>query len=398
MLGSESTLGLHAYALSEPLFLFLTLLALFALSRFVEKGGAPDLVVGGLAVGLAFLTRYAGGALVATAVLAILVFRRTGLRRRLVEAAAMGMLGCLPTAAFMVRNLLAAGAATNRTPALFSLTAGNFGQALKSTVSSWVFPNFYRALAASERDLLALVSLALLAAVIAAAVVLLRRTKRSGGERFAVLPAAAAPFAVFLPVYTAYILVSVFFVDPEIPLDYRILAPFFVAGVVAGAIALSRISRALRPGRARTALAIAFGLYLAGYLAVGAAWIIRFRSHSGGYNNLEWRSAEIREAGDAVKAVPPGTPILTNDNGAVYFLFWRDAYHVPVSQWPARIAELKSGIGGGEAIVVLFKTRMHLLREDMSAEAIERLLGERLAAEPVLLKPTVSVFRIRGGG
>jgi len=398
MVGSESTLGLHTYALSEPLFLALTLVGLFLLSLFVERGAVGPLVGSGLAAGLAFLTRYAGGALVGAGVLAILIFRKAGLRRRLVEAAAMAALGCLPALGFMARNLAAAGAATNRALTLLAPPSGASFHDLKTTLSSWVFPHFYKVLAESaEQDILALVSLVLLAAVVVAAVLLLRRSKRSRPGSVAAYPRGAAPFALFLPVYAAYLLFAMYFVDPEVPLNYRILAPFFVAGVVAGLIELDRIARLLRPGARRT-LAVIFGVYLAGHLAVGAAWLVRFRSQSGGYNNLEWRSGEMQDAVAAVGALPASMPILTNDNAAVYFLFWRDAYRVAPADWPARLAELAAGTGGGDAVVILFRTRMHLLRDDESPEAIERLLEGNAAVRPLVRRPTVAVYLVRGGG
>ncbi len=394
MLGSESTLGLHAYALSEPLFLALTQFGLIGVSAFIEKGGLWALAGGSLAAGLAFLTRYAGGALVAAGVLAILIFRRTSFPRRLGAAGGLALAGSLPALAFMIRNLVVAGAATNRTLTVIPVSFGSVILDLKTTLSSWVFPNLYRVFASPvEKDILALASVVVLAGLIAAAVLIVRRARRSGLQGAGAGSARPILFALFLAVYVGYILFSMFFIDPMIPLDYRILAPFFVAGAAVGLIELSRVMRLVGRGSLRSGLALAFGLYLAAYLALAGAWLVRFRAQGGGYNNQEWRGSEMAAA---VAVQPPGLPIVTNDDIAVHFLLRRDAYYIPMSQWPVRIEELKSEIGAGEALAILFKTKTHLLRSDASPDLIERLLAERLAAEPLVRLTSVSVFRIGG--
>ena len=395
MLGSESTLGLHAYALSEPLFLALTLLGLIGLSAFIERGGPWALAGGSLAAGLAFLTRYAGGALVAAGVLAILVFWRASFPKRLAAAGGLALAGGLPVLAFIVRNLLVAGSATNRTPTIIPVSFAGMILDLKTTLSSWVFPSLYRVLASSsERDILAYAAVAVLAGLVAAAVLIVGRARNGGVKAEGAGSARPVLFALFPAVYAGYILFSMFFIDPEMPLDYRILAPVFVAGAVAGLIELSRVARLVRRGALRSGLALAFGLYLAAYLALGGAWFVRFRSQGGGYNNRQWRGPDMDAAAAAVALLPPGLPIVTNDDIAAHFLLGRDAYHIPLGQWPARIDELRSEIGAGEALAILFKTRLQLLRSDTPPDSVERLLAERLSAKPLVRLPSVSVFRI----
>jgi hypothetical protein len=397
MLGSESTLGLHAYALSEPLFLALTLLGLIAVTAFLEGGGLWALAGGSLAAGLAFLTRYAGGALVAAGVIAILVFRRTNFPKRLAAAGGLALAGGIPVLAFIIRNIVVAGAATNRTPTVIPVSLGGVVLDLKTTLSSWIFPNLYRVLASPvAQDFLALAAVAALTGLVAAAVLVARRARKRGAPGAEAGSARPVLFALYPPVYAGYILFSMFFIDPEVPLDYRILAPIFVAGAVAGLIEMARIARLAWRGPLRSGLALAFGLYLAAYLALGGAWFVRLRSQGGGYNNREWRGPEMDAAAAAMALQPPGLPIVTNDDIAAHFLFGRDAYHIPLGQWPDRIEELKSAIGAGEALAILFKTKSHLARGEAPPDSIERLLAERLSVEPLVRLPSVSVFRIGG--
>ncbi len=71
---NESLLRLHASALSEPLFIFLTLLAFWMFDLYHERDAHwLWLVACGTLVGVAYLTRYAGLALAATTVIALVV-------------------------------------------------------------------------------------------------------------------------------------------------------------------------------------------------------------------------------------------------------------------------------------------------------------------------------------
>jgi len=66
MPASPTMIEVHSWALSEPLYMFLGLVGLWLLSVALSSGGKGSFVVSAVAVGLAFLTRYIGGTLVAT--------------------------------------------------------------------------------------------------------------------------------------------------------------------------------------------------------------------------------------------------------------------------------------------------------------------------------------------
>jgi hypothetical protein len=399
MFGSESMMMLHANALSEPLFIFLGVLGLMGLTSHIENGKLLSLFCGSAAIGLAFLTRYAGGALVVAGALGLFLLQKRPLRRRLWVLAAFLTVSCLPVALFIVRNVIVAGDPTNRLPSLFVNPTRGLISTLMTTFSSWVFPNLHKVLEIQvHKDVLAIVSLILLTAIGVAAVVLMRKAQRSAAGPSAALPRTPALLATFLPVYFAYILFSAFFIDPEIPLDYRMLSPFFVVGLIAGLAVLGRIGSGLKTGRLRTVLTAAAILYLVGYSAIGAAWLIRFQARGGGYNNEEWRSPEMESAFARISAEPPGTPILTNDNSAVYFLGGRDSYFVPLARKLARLDELKAEIGTGPVLLFYFKTKMHVVRDEadagLSSDRIEQALAEGLAAEVLVRRPTVTLFRM----
>jgi hypothetical protein len=81
----QSWLLLHALALSEPLFITLTLLTLLTLSRYLGSGRGEELLAASLLAGAGLLTRYVGISLVIAGVAAVIFWgpgdRRTRLRR-----------------------------------------------------------------------------------------------------------------------------------------------------------------------------------------------------------------------------------------------------------------------------------------------------------------------------
>jgi len=127
-------LQVHAVAMSEPLFIFLSLLSFWMFDLYFErppssigKGHAGEwwwLVTCGAFAGLAYLTRYAGLALAATFIVALLVLRSNWRKRLTSIGIFLG--GFLPWAVgWAIRNQLVAGNATNRTFAWHGITSEN---------------------------------------------------------------------------------------------------------------------------------------------------------------------------------------------------------------------------------------------------------------------------------
>src|SRR5512140_2738072 len=97
MLLNDSLLRVHAVAMSEPLFIFLSLLAFWMFDLYMERDEHWLWLLGcGVLSGFAYLTRYAGLALLATFLVALVVLHRTW-RRRFISAGIF-LVGFLPSA------------------------------------------------------------------------------------------------------------------------------------------------------------------------------------------------------------------------------------------------------------------------------------------------------------
>jgi 4-amino-4-deoxy-L-arabinose transferase-like glycosyltransferase len=240
------------YAWSEPLYVLLTLLALFALAAYDRSGRRRTLVLAATLASAAALTRYVGVAGIATGVLVTLVRRGARWRRRVGDALLFGVLATLPNALWSLRNYFASGHLTgDRRTAIGSL-AHNVGLYL-SIVGGWVIPPD----APEPARLMA--GAAFLAFSLAIGVLVWRRS-RSEGEMRPILP-----LAIYLIVYTALLLASAT-LTPIDPVGDRLMVPLVLPGIVA-------LGCTLYPARRRIGRPRLRWTAQAGALAVFALWI-----------------------------------------------------------------------------------------------------------------------------
>jgi 4-amino-4-deoxy-L-arabinose transferase-like glycosyltransferase len=130
---------IHSMAWSEPVFLTAELSSMIFLAAYLERPRVITLVSASLVAALAFLTRYAGVALVLTGMVGIVALGRDERKNLLKAAATFGILCCLPVAAWLSRNFFAGGTTTNRTVAFHPLGLAHLWGAF-NTGSNWFFP------------------------------------------------------------------------------------------------------------------------------------------------------------------------------------------------------------------------------------------------------------------
>src|SRR5512146_1556150 len=136
---NDSLLRVHAVAMSEPLFIFLSLLSFWMFDLYMERDQHwLWLLAGGTLTGMAYLTRYAGLALVATFLVALLILHGTW-RKRL-SSSGIFLAAFLPWAVgWAIRNELVGGNVANRVLIWHPITASNFDTALYN-ISTFLMP------------------------------------------------------------------------------------------------------------------------------------------------------------------------------------------------------------------------------------------------------------------
>ena len=380
---SDRHLGVYSLLLSEPLFTTLMLSAFLILAQFYAGGKKTWLVLCGLAIGLAFLTRLAGLSLYVTVAITILLLSLP-LRRALRYMGIVFASGLPFLLGWFTYTLTAAGALANRQLAYHPLPPERWFDALKNLLS-WLAPDMvFRMLPLLSR-LYSFLSLLLIPALMIA--LYLGWTAWRGREvpDGANIPVARAyarqnpggfslafSLAIHILTYLLFLFLSISLFDASTPLDDRLLSMVYTPLIILSCSALAwmwgRMGRRTELGR----WLVAGVLFV---LVAVNAWdgyqeMLRFASQGQGFNHASMRQSPamtyIENLGDV--------RIYTNRPAAVYLLTGRSALHIPTPFDPARaetrlgyadsLSEMQQAVLDGRAVLVLFNLKNSVNPED----------------------------------
>lgn len=352
---NAALLQITAVTMSEPLFIFLSLLAFWMFDLYFERDAHwLWLVSCGVFVGAAYLTRYAGLALVATFLVGLLVLHDTW-RKRLIGSAIF-LASVLPwMVGWAIRDELIAGNVTNRALVWHPITASNFDTALYNVslllmpVDAWrrtliKIPGFFETLVA-----------VLLGGLLVW--IILRGWKRFWRPASAARPEVLSfTNGLYIFAYLASILASMSFFDASTKFKLRILAPAFVSLLILLAAAGSWL------WKKRRELAIPLAALLLGMFAYGQVLTVQDWSRGGqGFASFRWYDSKAMVY---LRGLPENMIIYTNQPGAVYLYTGRGTYVLPDTYDPVT-AEPRSGyqkgltvlhdqVKAGQAVLALF--------------------------------------------
>lgn len=348
---------IFAWAHSEPLYLALSLAALIFLSAYMS--GSPNLwylFSSILLAALAFLTRFAGIALIVSSALILVLIPWTTLRKRLGAAALFSALSVLPTAAFMLRNRMLYGTASDRPlpvwhpPDLERWLEGG------RTILSWFAP--YRLLDTLPESGILILGATLLVAILALlSLVSIRYFQPSKDDEGWPIALWSLLFANAIG-YLGLVLLTVLFLDRLTPLNDRILIPFYLFLLALLTLSASKL------WKESTRLQLPFSVLIAGFMLLhgyrGMQTIVDLRERGLGLSTPRWHHSEAIEYLHSL----PQVPIYTNDIPAVYFHAGRTAHFIPVQINPAEggfrpdyqneLEEMRSRLSENDGVLILF--------------------------------------------
>lgn len=342
-LAAPDIVGAHSFALSEALFILLTMIGLHWLTIYSDSQRRAVLVAAALAIGMSVLTRYIGAASICAGTLVVLIFRsrdshqqsasaqparsptisysRWNLRTALTDAVIFGSIACAPMGLWAVRNRFAAGRATDQPFVFHPIRLHHFVAAF-STVAQWLLLDKVR------HNLRAIGFLAEVIAIIVLTVYLLWQRRRAGiSEKAGASARLPYILTLFIVCYLALMIFSLSFVDASIVFDSRHLVPVHVAVVVLVFCLGWRLYVPLKHLRSARLLIIVPALVLAVFHGVrGVRWFESTRHDGQGYASREWRESPTIAL---VEGLPPGGPIYSNGFDAIYYLTGRRALSIP---------------------------------------------------------------------
>jgi hypothetical protein len=124
------------YAMTEPLYIVMSLLALLLFDLYFSRTKRIFLILASFSIGLTLITRYVGIALLVACGLYLLM-QKNSRRQKITDVALMGFLAFTPTAIWLIRNFRLTGIAANRTFSFYSISTDEWSQAGKE-IASWV--------------------------------------------------------------------------------------------------------------------------------------------------------------------------------------------------------------------------------------------------------------------
>lgn len=357
----------HAVTMSEPLFIFLSLLSFWMFDLHFERRGGGEgwlwLIACGTFVGMAYLTRYAGLALVATFVVALLILHKDWKRKLL--SVAIFLAGVLPWAlGWSIRNRLLAGNATNRAFAWHPLTSENINPGLRVVAEFLVPIQSWRQALLKQIGIVEALIVLVLGAVLVWVIVTGWRalstpraltpgpsTQRRGEQEVISFTTGLYIFA-----YLASIVASMLMFDAATKFKLRILAPVLVSIlllVVAAGIWLRKRYRPI------VVVVTVFLLSISMYKQVNT---LNTWAKSGlGYASFQWYDSR---AMDYLNGLPAEVMIYTNEPGAVYLYTGRGGYVLPDrfdsataqarADFEQGVAAMQANINSGKAVLALF--------------------------------------------
>jgi hypothetical protein len=355
-------LKIHSYAMSEPQYIFLTLITILLFDAYFtsfslspkgisrsdgKRDGIGRLIASGLIVSIAYLTRYAALALIATILLSLLILYHDW-RTRLTHSAIF-LASALPLVlAWSIRNEIAGGTATNRSAGWHPITAENANIGMREfseflmPFGPWrqalnKIPNFYS-------GILIVMALILLMWVVVK------------GLRYFFQPTVAPqppliPFlnGLYILGYFLSLVVTMTVFDPATKFQLRIVAPIFVLFLLLAVFAGAHLAR--KHIFAKNLIAI-IALFFLGLFSYAQKQTADELSRGGQlYASYRWYDSTILAR---VRQLPPDVTIHTNQPEAVYLYTNRACALLPGED---SMAETQQRVKDGKAVIVLFVSR-----------------------------------------
>ncbi|MEX2030863.1 MAG: glycosyltransferase family 39 protein [Anaerolineales bacterium] len=347
---SPGMIDVYSMVMTEPLYLPLTLAALYLLSEELREHHPGRLIGSALLIAAAYLTRYVGISLIATAVVGFLAARGAIWQRAARLGVFLGLSAGLP-ALWLIRNLVLTGSATNRTLAWHAVPPETLEIGVK-TVLSWLLPMI--TLGAKAKGLIALPVL------LALVLIAIRLRGKPGSAVFRIRQMGLAELlAVHAIIYSLGFLGTILFVDNSIVPDDRNLSPVYLAGMILAFVALARGAPLVRvPARVGLAAGV---LIVALFYAERTGEVVENAYvHGIGYLDVNWRTSgtiqHVREL--------PDVPIYSNSPVPIYFLAGRvarlapfridPATNQPREDYPAWLQQMRTTLETEGGYLILF--------------------------------------------
>ena len=364
---NASLFNAHAVAMSEPLYIFFSLVAFLTFSEHFSSASSASIATGkgmgwliatGILTAFAYLTRYAGLALFATFLAALLLLHDPW-KKRLVNAAIF-IVSTLPfLIGWGIRNKIVADNATNRTLVYHPLTAENIEMGIYN-ISEFFIPVevWRRALMKIPNFFLILAAIIVLTLLIWVVYKGLKKFLQPASEQPEIL---SFTNGLYILGYLASIISTMLLFDASTKFKLRILSPVYVALLIL-LVWFGQWAWRKRNTLSRGIILLVAALIIALSAYDTSNFVTKLHKGGQGYASFKWYDSE---AMDFLSGLPAGVRIYTNQPGPVYLYTDRSSYVLPdlvdaVTGLPREgydqgVQSLQKDVLSGKAVLALFK-------------------------------------------
>lgn len=341
-------IGVHSWALSEPLYLFFLILSFLFLGVWLEvkpnRQSRTGFVLSACCAGLAMLTRYVGVTVLFTGMLGIALFSKIDWKRKTFELLTWSAIVTLPICLWLLRNYVLANSFTGRSVGIHLLTRKNLG-VFTNQVLTWFLPSSL----VNGREVILLVAFALILVGLLVFSVLVYSRAGSGARRaFLVRLSSYHPIfylqLFYIPVYVGFVFLSKSFFDEGTGMSDRILAPLYVSLSITIVVLLQQ-AWAARNLFVRGALLLTC-FYVVIFTSFGAATAVRQLHQDGPGGAKERITSQSFTYLRSVEEVP----IYSNSPSSIYLRTGNPGYSMGRFTRNYRAGTLEPG-----AVLVIFK-------------------------------------------
>jgi hypothetical protein len=315
---ARNIVQIHSWIMSEPLFIFLSLLAIALLDIYLQRGKLALLILASLIIACASLTRYVGLSLVPAAFVSLLWFSPQKLIHKWRDAVLAGFISLAPVVLWFWRNAQVSGNLVNR-QMIYHPISTNLIFTLFNELGYWWF--------APSLSLPWKIRWALMALFFALGVgiflyIFYKQKKSPTENTFSPIPVITATFLAF---YIVVLLLNTSFIDASTdePSIKRYAIPLIAVGIL---WTFSSYALFGRRGWSRTifhSFLLILGLGMTLFYASKSVPFILHPGFSFGYtDDLHNWTCEV----DMLRAMDANQVTITNDYEQFYFLAGRPAY------------------------------------------------------------------------
>ncbi len=362
----------HTYTMTEPLYIFLSLLALMVYLNYLKQRRYLLLIIAGLLTGGTILTRYVGASVFLTIALAMAILpekAKNGIKPFIFKLKAIAMYAvsslALPVI-WLLRNFLVSDNPANRQLAYHPIPAYKINEGLEN-FWGWLLPERGNLVGRflPYLGILLIVGLVVLFALTVTWLIRLHKTTR---EIDKVVDHAIFINLAYTNIYLAVLMLSLLFVDASPIFEHRILAPFYIQLLVLSAWWLSWLASKKLLGKVIAGLAALF--LIISFAGDSLDIMKQLRQEGQGFASTDWRESELI---NEVKNLPKIT-VYTNKATALYLLADRPSYVLPSPINPATnaprenyaqdVEEIRQNVLSGNAVMVIFDYALLLDSQD----------------------------------